>query len=550
MRVAIIDLGTNSVRFDVQQIGLKARVRQLHREKLMVRLGQGVFLDGKLDPEAIRRTLHAFISFERTAKELNVDRIIAFATSALREAADSDKLLQFIHARTGIEVRVISGAEEARLIGLGILNHEKLPKGRFGLIDIGGGSTEISLCRGKKMLMGDSFPLGTARLQQVFLKSSPPKPRPPERPLSKRLSGRVQPILDPIEQLRRYIKSVLLPKMVSDSWPKVVRVTGSSGTIKALARIVKKTGGGKTIDRGELKKLIEQMSTMTTTQLLGLPGMEAKRVDMILAGAILLEECMIATGAKKVFTTDFSLRDGILDEQIKHLKDHKARSTTVSFQLEDVKARAVQLTRNPTHLDQVITLSSSLFDFLAPLHKLKPDWKNYLVAAAMLHDVGELVSPVNHERHSYYIVKNAEFPAMEKWENDFIAQLCLKHRMGKIASKELPFGRDLVKKEAFIKLLAMLRIADALDRGHKAGIQVKGAKIERSQVTLAISARSASDLELLRVEQKKELFELTFRKSLVIQRVQRAQGSARSPRPQKTQKSPRKPRTSRASKRA
>src|SRR5579883_2140764 len=113
MRLAVIDLGTNSVRFDVQQIGPKDRVRLLHREKLMVRLGQGVFSDAKLDANAIRRTLHAFLSFKATAEKLRADRTIAFATSALREAYDSQKLLHLLKKRTKISVRVISGAEEA-----------------------------------------------------------------------------------------------------------------------------------------------------------------------------------------------------------------------------------------------------------------------------------------------------------------------------------------------------------------------------------------------------------------------------------------------------
>ena len=502
MRVAIIDLGTNSVRFDVHQIGqtggAKNQVRQLHREKLMVRLGQGVFLDGKLDKEAMRRTLQAFMSFDRTAKELHVNKVIAFATSALREASDGDKLLNLIRTRTGIDVRVISGAEEARLIALGVISHEKIPKGRYGLIDIGGGSTEISLCTASKVHHSESFPLGTARLQQVFLKSSPPKD---------------------LEQLRRYIKSVLLAKMISEGWPKVDRLMGSSGTIRALAKIVKKTGGGSTVDRGDLKKLVKMMSAMTTTQLLGLPGMEAKRVDMILAGAILLEECMEATGAKKVFTTEYSLRDGILAEQIQLVKFHK--TSPIAFHLSDIRVKVESLMDDSAHFDRVILLSDALFVGLAKLHKLKPEWKTYLTAAALLHDVGEIISPANHERHSYYFVKNADFPSMEKWECEFIAQLCLRHRVGKVDPKELPFNGD--KKIAFIKLLALLRIADALDRGHKSSVKIKSIQIARSIVTISIESgrngKTASYLEVLRVEQKRDLFEQVFHRSLVVKKA-------------------------------
>src|SRR5690349_20184162 len=148
MRIAIIDLGTNSVRFDIHQLGpKKGSVRQLHREKIMVRLGQGVFLNGKLDRSAIQRTLHAFTRFKKSAAQFKAAKTIAFGTSALRESSDGEKFLKLVHERTGIQIRVISGSEEAQLIALGILSNEKTPKGKYALVDIGGGSTEISICR-------------------------------------------------------------------------------------------------------------------------------------------------------------------------------------------------------------------------------------------------------------------------------------------------------------------------------------------------------------------------------------------------------------------
>lgn len=507
MRVAIIDLGTNSVRFDVHQIGPGGRARQLHREKLMIRLGQGVFLQGKLDREAARRALHAFGSFRQTASDLQADKIVAFGTSALREASDGEKLLSTIRSRTGIDVRVISGVEEAKLIAVGVLRHEREAlKGRAALVDIGGGSTEITVCRGGKILQSDSFPLGTARLQEVFLKSSPPK-----APNGGARKGAVHPI----DQLRRYIRSVLLTKLIAEGWPrKCDRVVGSSGTIKAISKIVRKRGGGKAIDRGDLRRLVEAMSGMTTTQLLGIPGMEARRVDMILAGAILLEECMDAVGAKRAVTTDYSLRDGILHEQVELYRGDK--ETILPFHLDDLRAKARRLGVSEVHVRQVTQLSEQLFDRLRPLHRLRPAWRPYLLAAAILHDVGEAVSPSRHEEHSHYIVRNADFPMMEKWEAEFVAELCLRHRGGKVPADELPFGRDKIRRQAFVRLLALLRVADALDRGHKGLVSIRGARVERRRVTLEVATRSAADLEILRVEQKKDLFEDVFGRELAI----------------------------------
>ena len=196
----------------------------------------------------------------------------------------------------------------------------KVAKGRFALIDVGGGSVEISICRAKEVLHSESFLLGTARLQQVFLKSSPP--RQPSR-------GEISPI----EQLRRYIRSTLLSKMISEEWPKVDRVIGSSGTIRAIQRIMKKVNDERAIEIKDLKKLVGQMSTMTTTQLLGLPGMEArKRVDMILAGAILIEESMHALGAKKLIHHHYRFATEYWKRRLGFTRQHKRSHITLHME--------------------------------------------------------------------------------------------------------------------------------------------------------------------------------------------------------------------------
>ncbi len=504
MRVAIIDLGTNSVRFDVHQIGSKGQVRLLHREKLMVRLGQGVFTEGKLNREAIRRTLLAFQSFQATSQEFRVDRIVAFGTAALREATDGSRLLKAIHDRTGIEIRVISGLEEARLIARGILKNESLPKGRFGLIDIGGGSTEISVCRSKTILHSNSFSLGTARLQQVFLRASPPLPI--------QDSGE-----DAITHLRNYIRSALLTKTIAERWPKVERLIGSSGTVRAIGKLTKKGKATKIVDREDLKHLVKQMSKMTTTELMGLPGMEAKRVDMILAGAILLEECMNITGAKKVVATEFSLRDGILEEQREVMRS--PAHSSLGAHLDGLRQRVAKLYGDTTHIEAVRKLAEDLFDRLARLHRLKPEWKAYLTAAAYLHDIGEIITPTDHDSHSYYFARYADIGPLEKWESEFIARLCLYHRTGKPEVDGLfgKNGKEKQRKQAFFRLLALLRIADALDRNKRGQISIRGVRVTAKKVELKISAkRGSGDLEQLRVEQKKGLFEDVFKKTLVL----------------------------------
>lgn len=270
------------------------------------------------------------------------------------------------------------------------------------------------------------------------------------------------------------------------------------------------------MNRRSLEKLIESMSTMSRAQLLQIPGMEAKRVDIILSGAILLQECMKTLGTKELITTSFSLRDGILDREIRLLSHHQGPE--IRFQLEDLYTKATRLGCDKAHLRQVVTIAETLFDRTKRLHKLKPIWKRYLSAAAILHDVGNSISPTHHEVHSYYIVRNSDFLAMEKWESEFIAQLCLKHNTSVVSKKDTNFIKDKVKRNIFVHLLAILRVADGLDRGHKSSIRIQKISLSKGRVKIIISGREAVDLEVLRVEQKKALFEEVFQCQLVIEK--------------------------------
>ena len=221
---------------------------------------------------------------------------------------------------------------------------------------------------------------------------------------------------------------------------------------------------------------------------------------------------MIALGAKRVLTTEYSLRDGILEEELQLVREHQG--SALALHLPDLYLKAQRLGCQDAHVRQVVSFSSTLFTRLRRLHKLDDEWQVYLTAAAILHDTGEAITPTHHERHSYYIVKNADFPSMDGWETEFIAQLCLWHPSGKPDPDELPFNGDKKRRDAFMKLLALLRVADALDRGHKSGVRIKSVLLDRDKVRLVLTGKSI-DLELLRVEQKRVLFEQVFGRRLV-----------------------------------
>lgn len=499
MRLAIIDLGTNSVRYDVHQIGPGKRVRRLHREKIMVRLGTGIFVNGKLDRNAVRRTLHAFKRFKRLSKKLRATKTIAFGTSALREARDREKFVTTIEEQTGIAIRVISGSEEAKLIAHGILSGERRKhridriKGHFALIDIGGGSTEINICRGREILFSESFPLGTARIQQLFLNRTPTFPK-------------------ALNEARQYIRHVLQEVTLPHHWPKVQDVLGSSGTARAVDRILRlksKRDLDEAIAQKEISDFLNQISQMNTSELLSIPGLEPKRADMILPGVLILDECMNALGAKRCTATEFSMRDGVLQEELDLYRKGKSESH-LALHFSELYEKAIHLGSDEDHLKRTTQVAEELFDRLSRLHRLKPSWKVYLSAAMILRDIGESIHVNQHPQHSYYIVKNSDLPAMEDWELEFIAQLCLHHESSKISQRDLTWMKSKTKRDAFLKLLAILRISDALDAGPECRLKLKSVKIGKKQVSLVYSGQEITGLETGNVEKKSDFFENIF----------------------------------------
>lgn len=494
-RIAIIDLGTNSVRFDAHQLYEDGDYDTLFREKLMVRLGQDVFTKGRLSSAAVQRTVHAFLEFSKVIESLHVTRVIAFGTSALRESADADRLVGAVRKESGIEIKVISGEEEARLIALGILSNEKLNTGsrKFALVDIGGGSTEVSICHKKSVLQSVSLPLGTARLQQIYLKKSPPSQA-------------------ALQRMREDIRNCIEAAQKKKEWPAVDLVVGSSGTVRALAKTLGEKDGQ--FKRKSLIALNEQMSTMTTGELLMIPKMDAKRVDMILAGSVLLEECARALCAKKIRATEYSLRDGIIQEQSQLSK--KNAGTSLAAHLADLLVWAKRFGVKDDRARDAIQLASALYELTAPLHRMGHFWAAYLFAAVVLRKTGESISSVGHGAHTAYIIRNAGFPYMEDWEVNLISELC---RLCDRTIHRSPDKKELRKLglvPQFTKLLALLSVVDAMDLDPQPLCNLQKASLKKGTLYLRCRGLSESGLEVIRVQQRSQLFREVFGKKIAL----------------------------------
>ena len=303
MNVGIIDLGTNSARLFIYRLkppfSSSSDAQKIYRKKLMVRLGDGLFEDRVLKPEVSARTIRAFHNFSEKIDLYQPELLRAVATSALREARNGKKVAKQIEKETGIRLEIISGDEEARLIGKGVTSQLFLPDAPHVLIDIGGGSTEISVCRGTEILHSKSLRLGAARGQQNFLRAIPPAD-------TSKLRKRIRRLLE------KYFKQVN-PKKIEGG-------IGSSGSIRALGKLLSGSSGDqKVIVRKSLSTSVKKMKSMDRKALLKLlenTDLEPARVDLLLSAAILLEEIMLYFDLKSLQATSYALKDGLLAEML------------------------------------------------------------------------------------------------------------------------------------------------------------------------------------------------------------------------------------------
>jgi exopolyphosphatase / guanosine-5'-triphosphate,3'-diphosphate pyrophosphatase len=313
MRIGVIDLGTNSVRFDIHEWVRPGVLKCFYRNKVMVRLGQDVFKKSQLQPEAMQRTETAIRHFVREAEKLNVVNIVGAATSAVRDAKNGKSFILRLKEKTGVELKVISGKEEARLIMKGIQFFEPLATGLFGFVDIGGGSTEVGVLRGEQVYHLDSYPIGAARFAQIL--------------------GTYPIAASDIFEIRKRIRKTLGQSTGFKEWPKLDLLWGASGTIKALMKVMKTLGHGRKIARKDLEDLVSNMSRMSLADIRKIPGMEERRVDLILPGAIVLEEVMDFCGAKKIYRTKYALREGLLQEELE-----RQGLSAKRYELQEVKS--------------------------------------------------------------------------------------------------------------------------------------------------------------------------------------------------------------------
>jgi exopolyphosphatase/guanosine-5'-triphosphate,3'-diphosphate pyrophosphatase len=496
-----IDVGTNSIHLVMAEISSEGDFRILGRDKEMVQLGKGGFARHMLTARAMREGLAALKRFTKMARLKGISRLRAVATSAVREAINGGDFVQAVRDELGLALHIISPEEEARLIYLAVRHAVNLGADDNLIMDVGGGSLEMVVGNAERPEVLASVKLGASRLAELFLKSDPPS------------EGE-------LKALRKHVDEHLEPLITRLGARNFARCIGTSGTIENVATVCAYRRGATEIEpfmqlsmtRGELKTLLVELSGLTREQRLKLPGTDARRIDSILTGTVVLLAVMQAFGLSQIDHCHMALREGIiLDDIARHQAHLQARAMWPDPRIRSVIQLGERCRYHRPHAEQVARLAVSLFDQLRDRHELADAYRELLGHACLLHDIGYLISQESHHKHSYYLVRNGGLQGFSEQEIEVMANVARYHRKGRPKKSHYSW-RNLARehRRPVRKLIALARLAEALDRTHDSVVDAVSCHADGGGVELRVHTRKDAELELWTARRQAEVFEEEF----------------------------------------
>jgi exopolyphosphatase/guanosine-5'-triphosphate,3'-diphosphate pyrophosphatase len=482
VRIAAIDIGSNSIRQIVADVSPTGEIRIVDEMKAAPRLGAGLEATGRLSDEAGDAAIAILSRMTDLAKQLGARRRRVVATSAVREAENGAEWLARLKETTGINVTMLDGDEEARLSFRSAQAHFDLASGRAVIMDIGGGSMELALSAEGLVERLISFPLGAIRLTEKYF-----------------AKGITPPAL---KKLRRFVRKQLREELTAKDW-RGARVIGSGGTFTNLAGMVlarqglptARTVHGTIVPRVELEHLVDYLSALSAQERQSVPGLNPARADIIVAGLAVIAEAMARLEARDVVVSTYGIREGILLELAKvrpEVADHG-----------DARDRSVRELARRTHFEEpharhVQKLALRLFDSFGTRLGCSQEDRQTLADAALLHDIGYHINYDKHHKHSYHLIAHAELLGMTPAEQVAIANVARYHRGAEPRKSHRNFGPlSAAAKNRITRLAAILRVADGFDRGHTGAVEdLRVRWLGRALRLIAVPSPKASSIRL------------------------------------------------------
>ncbi len=503
-RQAVIDLGSNSFRlvvFTWVPDGWWKRTDEVYEG---VRIGEGLEETGALQPEPMERALRMLELYAHFCAAMDIHDVRAVATSAIRDATNQDEFLSAARHRSGLEIEVLPTAEEARYGYLAAVNSTTLADGVA--LDLGGGSMQLTLVRGRHARAARSWPLGAVRMTERFL----PDPDPPSRKQLKAFRAHVR------SELER--DAPWLENAARDGR----RMAGIGGTLRNLAAAVQLRAElpsygvqGFALEREALDALVTKLAELPAGERGDVPGIKPERGDVILAGALVVQTIMECGGFETLEVTEAGLREGVFFSTLLAPADPPL--------FEDVRRAGVlnlagQYGTDFAHVDHVAALALQMFDTLAEagVHPGDPEERDLLWAAAMLHDIGVAVDYDDHHKHSRYLILNAGLPGYSTRETALIGQIARYHRKGSPGLGEFASLARKGDDARVTRCAAVLRLAEHLERGRDRAVLGAHMDVDDGRVLLRLEAGDDASLARWAAERQVELFERAFGKRLEV----------------------------------
>lgn len=493
-KLAAIDIGSNSIKLALAEAAASDSFRVFFAEKDAVRLGHETLRERHLSEEAIERAARSITRFRQIAQTRGAQKILAVATASVRAADNQQEFIEKIEEATGVRVEILSPVEEARLIGVAVSILCGKSVESLINIDIGGGSTELSLMTRGEPEQLFSMKVGAVGLTEAFLKNDPPTEK-------------------EIRELQLFVRSQLMrpvSELANAEWN---LATGTSGTILSIGRSINSDKSGKTeISLGDLAEFNSKVAQMKLEQRKRLTEMSAQRAEILIAGGQILEAAMRALEIKNLNPCEYALREGVI---IDYLRGVEAEELPPMPDTEDQRLRGVfavgrRFNYDERHSLQIAALAETIFDKIAPIYKLPRHDRTLLSAAALLHDIGYAVAHSEYHKHSLYLIKHSELTGFSESARLVIANVARYHR-GKMPTEKHTDFMNLSEqdKKTVWQLGAILRLTDGLDKS------CGGAALDNLEITskgrdvlFEISGKADCDFEI--AQEKADMFETTF----------------------------------------
>jgi exopolyphosphatase/guanosine-5'-triphosphate,3'-diphosphate pyrophosphatase len=519
---AAVDIGSNSCRLKIARV-VAHRLKTLHEDREVTRLGTSVFDSGLISPESMASTLRALKRFQRAVQSHGVDQIRVVATAAMRDARNSSAFLEWAKAETGWTIEIISGLEEGRLIHQGVMANDPESAGRLILVDVGGGSCEITLSERRRIKETISLPLGAVRLTQEFLSTDPP---------SEEGIARMKQFI--ARELRRAHRRM----GPGNGWsrgpaPLVVATSGTAAALSEAHTVLVKpeagAPGGKVATRGksvpeittaqQVRRLAAKLRKMPMADRAAVPGIGLRRAEIIVAGAFVYSELLESFGLAGFRYSDLGLRDGILAQMLAE-SDNRA-SAHQQFEQErweSVLATASRYGVNLKMAEPVRAHAEQLYRDLATLHQLPAEYENWLAAAAMLCDTGKFLNHQGHHRHTQYIISVSEIYGYTAQQRTIISAIA--RYLGKSRPQEgdRPMRNIPAAEHANVqRSVVLLRLARALNQDRASDVLRVSARVYPKRILMELQpGRSGAELELWSLRKEAAYFREVFGRELFV----------------------------------